>query len=111
MRVEARQVGALQCAAIERTTMATTAAATGQENKGLDFAGFCITQLVNVLFALNVIPSKVIVTATAPFLAVTLRMGVVFLICAPAFRLVPGRNRTLAFYGLLNGGLFLLLMN
>jgi O-acetylserine/cysteine efflux transporter len=91
--------------------MATAAAAAGHDSKGLDFAGFCITQLVNVLFALNVIASKVIVTATAPFLAVTLRMGLVFLICSPAFRLVPGRNRTLAFYGLLNGGLFLLLMN
>lgn len=83
--------------------MATVAAARGAESKGLDFAGFCITQLVNVLFALNVIASKVIVTATAPFLAVTMRMGVVLLICAPAFRLMPGRNKTLACYGLLNG--------
>jgi len=91
--------------------MAAVTTADGHESKGLDFAGFCITQMVNVLFALNVIASKVIVTATAPFLAVTVRMGVVFLICAPAFRLVPGRSRTLAFYGLLNGGLFLLLMN
>jgi O-acetylserine/cysteine efflux transporter len=91
--------------------MATAAAAGVHESRGLDFAGFCITQVVNVLFALNVIASKVIVSATAPFLAVTLRMGMVFLICSPAFRLVPGRNKTLAFYGLLNGGLFLLLMN
>jgi O-acetylserine/cysteine efflux transporter len=91
--------------------MATAAAAGVHESRGLDLAGFCITQVVNVLFALNVIASKVIVTATAPFLAVALRMGMVFLICSPAFRLVPGRNKTLAFYGLLNGGLFLLLMN
>lgn len=86
-------------------------AAVAENGKELDFAGLCISQLVNVLFALNVIATKVVVTATAPFLAVALRMGVVFLLCAPAFRLVPGRNRTLALYGLLNGGLFLLLLN
>ena len=91
--------------------MATAAVAGGHDDRGLDIAGFCITQVVNVLFALNVIASKITVTATAPFLAVTVRMGLVFLICLPALRLVPGRNRLLMLYGLLNGGLFLLLMN
>ena len=73
--------------------------------------GLVLTQLANVLFALNTIATKVVVDATAPLLAVMLRMGCVFLICAAGFRLVPGRNRVLALYGLLNGGLFLLLMN
>lgn len=74
-------------------------------------AGLAAALLVDVMFALNVIAMKVVVDATAPFLSVALRMGAVFLLCAPAFRPVPGRNRMLMLYGLLNGGLFLLLMN
>ncbi|SCW47133.1 O-acetylserine/cysteine efflux transporter [Sphingobium faniae] len=67
--------------------------------------------LVNVMFALNVIAMKVVVDVTAPLLSVALRMGVVFLLCAPALRKVPGRTGWLALYGFLNGGLFLLLLN
>ncbi|WP_336962645.1 DMT family transporter [Sphingobium aquiterrae] len=74
-------------------------------------AAMLIALVVNVMFALNVIAMKVVVDATAPLLSVALRMAFVFLICAPAFRFVPGRNRALAVYGLLNGGLFLLLLN
>lgn len=67
--------------------------------------------LANILFALNVIAMKVVVDASAPFLSVALRMGVVFLLCAPALRTLPGRTGWLMLYGFLNGGLFLLLLN
>lgn len=67
--------------------------------------------LANILFALNVIAMKVVVDASAPFLSVALRMGVVFLLCAPALRILPGRTGWLMLYGFLNGGLFLLLLN
>ncbi len=67
--------------------------------------------LANILFALNVIAMKVVVDASAPFLSGALRMGVVFLLCAPALRTLPGRTGWLMLYGFLNGGLFLLLLN
>lgn len=78
---------------------------------GLGGTGFMVAMLVDLMFALNVVAMKVVVDAAAPLLAVALRMGVVFLLCAVAFRLVPGRNRVLMLYGLLNGGLFPLLLN
>lgn len=74
-------------------------------------AGMILALLVNVMFALNVIAMKVVVDATAPLLSVALRMGTVFLLCAPAIRPLPGRTGWLALYGFLNGGLFLLLLN
>jgi len=73
--------------------------------------GMILALLVNVMFAFNVVAMKVIVDATAPLLSVALRMGMVFLLCAPAIRVLPGRTGWLALYGFLNGGLFLLLLN
>lgn len=67
--------------------------------------------IVNIAFGLNLIAMKVVVDATAPFLAVAVRMAIVFLLCALNFRFVPGKNGWLALYGLLNGGLFLLVLN
>lgn len=84
-------------------------AMTGSASLGM--GALMLALLVNVMFALNVIAMKVVVDATAPFLSVALRMGVVFLLCAPMFRLTPGRMKWLALYGFLNGGLFLLLLN
>ncbi|KAK0345772.1 hypothetical protein LTR94_009355 [Friedmanniomyces endolithicus] len=73
--------------------------------------GMALALLVNIMFALNVIAMKEVVDATAPLLSVALRMGTVFLICAPALRPLPGRTGWLMLYGFLNGGLFLLLLN
>ncbi|BAV63688.1 DMT family transporter [Sphingobium cloacae] len=84
-------------------------AATGQIRLGA--GALMLALLVNVMFALNVIAIKVVVDATAPLLAVSLRMGVVFLLCGFALRPTPGKVKSLALYGILNGGLFLLLMN
>lgn len=70
-----------------------------------------LAALVNIAFGLNLIAMKVVVVATGPFTASVLRMGIVLLICARWFRLIPGKTRQLALYGAVNGGLFLLLMN
>lgn len=70
-----------------------------------------VALLVNLAFALNVTAMKVVVGASAPFIAVALRMAVVFLLCLPWFRLIPGKNLALAAYGAANGGLFLLVLN
>ncbi|HKT77175.1 MAG TPA: DMT family transporter [Sphingobium sp.] len=77
----------------------------------LGMTGLLLVLLVNIMFALNVIAMKVVVDVTAPLLSVALRMGTVFLLCAPALRPLPGRTGWLALYGFLNGGLFLLLLN
>jgi len=70
-----------------------------------------LAMVVNIAFALNIVAMKVVVGATAPLLSVALRMGVVFLLCLPWFRRVPGKTLALAAYGALNGGLFLLVLN
>ena len=83
----------------------------GQGNRHFGLVAMALVLLANILFALNVIAMKVVVDASAPLLSVALRMGVVFLICAPALRVMPGRTGWLMLYGFLNGGLFLLLLN
>lgn len=77
----------------------------------LGAADLAAVLIVNIAFGLNLVAMKVVVDATAPFLAVAVRMAIVFLLCARGFRGVPGRNGWLALYGLLNGGLFLLVLN
>lgn len=82
-----------------------------QGNRHFGLVAMALVLVANILFALNVIAMKVVVDASAPLLSVALRMGVVFLICAPALRVLPGRTRWLMLYGFLNGGMFLLLLN
>jgi len=83
----------------------------GQGNRHFGLVAMALVLVANILFALNVIAMKVVVDASAPLLSVALRMGVVFLICAPALRVLRGRTRWLMLYGVLNGGMFLLLLN
>ncbi len=73
--------------------------------------GVALAMLVNVLFALNMIAMKVVVDASAPLTAVSLRMASVFLLCLPFFRVVRGKSGWLALYGIVNGGLFPLTLN
>lgn len=82
-----------------------------QGNRHFGLVAMALVLVANILFALNVIAMKVVVDASAPLLSVALRMGVVFLICAPALRVLPGRTRWLMLYGFFNGGMFLLLLN
>jgi len=67
--------------------------------------------LSNIAMGSNIVAMKVVVDALPPSLAVAVRMTVVFLLCLPWFRLVPGKNLALAAYGLLNGGICLLFIN
>ncbi|NKJ02609.1 DMT family transporter [Novosphingobium sp. SG707] len=82
-----------------------------QQHPHMGASGLAVALLVNVLFAANVIAMKVVVDATSPLWSIAARMGVVALVCAPWFRLPRGRVKVIAAYGVLNGGLFLLLMN
>lgn len=71
----------------------------------LSAIGICL------LWGINIIAAKFTVEATGPFTAAALRMILILLVCAPWLRPVAGRNGKLALFGLLNGALFLLLMN
>ncbi|NOW48199.1 O-acetylserine/cysteine efflux transporter [Novosphingobium sp. SG751A] len=82
-----------------------------QPHQPMGASGLAVALLVNVLFAANVIAMKVVVDATSPLWSIAARMGVVALVCAPWFRIPRGRVHVIAAYGVLNGGLFLLLMN
>lgn len=82
-----------------------------QRHPHMGASGLAVALLVNVLFAANVIAMKVVVDATSPLWSIAARMAVVALVCAPWFRLPRGRVKVIAAYGVLNGGLFLLLMN
>lgn len=75
------------------------------------FRHLALAVTINVFFALNMIAMKEVVDATGPFVSLSMRMGVVALICAPFLRRVPGRTRYLLLYGALNGGLFGLAQN
>ena len=82
-----------------------------QQHPHMGASGLVVALLVNVLFAANVIAMKVVVDATSPLWSIAARMAVVALVCSPWFRLPRGRVKVIAAYGVLNGGLFLLLMN
>jgi O-acetylserine/cysteine efflux transporter len=66
---------------------------------------------MNILWGLNIVAMKVTVGATAPFMAGSIRLAAVFLICLPFMRRIPGRTRMLALLGLINGGIFVLFFN
>lgn len=70
-----------------------------------------VAALMNLLWGLNIIAVKMGVEATTPLVASTLRMAIVFTICAPALRLVPGRMGTVLLLGLLNGAAFMIAVN
>ena len=74
-------------------------------------SGIAVALLINAMFALNVTAMKVVVDASAPLTAAAARMTVVGLLCLPWLRRAPGQTRWLMLYGLINGGMFLLLMN
>jgi O-acetylserine/cysteine efflux transporter len=70
-----------------------------------------VALVMNLLWGLNIVAVKMAVEATSPSVASLLRMTIVFAICAPALRLVPGRMGTILLLGLANGALFMILTN
>jgi len=70
-----------------------------------------VALLINLTWGLNIIAVKMAVVATAPFAAGGLRQFIVFLVCLPFFRWMPGRMRPLLLLAFLNGALFLVFTN
>ncbi len=66
---------------------------------------------MNLLWGFNIIAVKTAVEAMPPMTAGLLRQLVVFLVCAAALRIVPGRMRALIALGVLSGGLFYVAIN
>lgn len=74
-------------------------------------ADYTVALAMNLLWGLNIVATKVCVTATAPFMAGSIRLAAVGLICLPWLKPPRGRAGKLALLGLLNGGLFVIFMN
>lgn len=70
-----------------------------------------IIVMMNLFWGLNIIAVKESVDHIAPLTAGLLRQVMVFAICAPALRIVPGRMVALTLLGILTGGLFYLVIN
>ena len=67
--------------------------------------------VINLVWGLNIVAVKMSVMAIPPFAAGGLRLLVVLLVCSSYLRIVPGRMRLLLTLGLLNGALFLIVIN
>jgi len=70
-----------------------------------------VALVINIMWGLNIIASKMAVEAIGPFTAVALRQAVVFIVCFTALRIVPGRMRPLLLLGVLSGAAFLVIIN
>ena len=70
-----------------------------------------VAVMMNVLWGMNIIAVKMGVQAIGPFTAATLRQAIVFVVCASALRIVPGKMRELVLLGILSGGVFYILVN
>lgn len=78
---------------------------------GMGPRDFAVAAAMNILWGLNIIAVKMAVDAVEPFTAALLRQLLVFAICLPALRIVPGRMRALLALGALSGGLFYVAIN
>lgn len=74
-------------------------------------ADLAVVAAVNLAWGMNIIAVKATVGATAPFAAAAIRLIAVALLCAPWLRPPPGRAGALLLFGVVNGALFLWLMN
>lgn len=66
---------------------------------------------MNLLWGLNIIAMKIAVGALGPFTTGAVRFVLLSLLCLPWLRHAPERRRLLILLGLINGGLFVALMN
>ncbi|MDT9600737.1 DMT family transporter [Sphingosinicella rhizophila] len=74
-------------------------------------ADIFVALVMNLLWGLNIIAIKMSVDQVPPTTAAFLRLSIVFLVCLPWLRIVPGRMRALLLLGLLTGCLFFLVIN
>jgi O-acetylserine/cysteine efflux transporter len=78
---------------------------------GFGWRDILVALAMNVLWGLNIIAIKVSVDAVSPLTAALLRQAIVFIVCATALQIVPGKMRALTAIGLLTGGAFYAAMN
>lgn len=79
--------------------------------KSLGARDLMVATVMNILWGLNIIAVKMAVDVIAPMTAAALRQAIVFIVCASALRIVPGRMRALIALGLLSGGIFYIFTN
>ena len=78
---------------------------------GLSARDLAVAGVMNLMWGLNLIAVKMSVELVSPLTAAALRQIMVFLICLPALKVVPGKMRELIGLGLLSGALFYVLVN
>lgn len=67
--------------------------------------------LINLMWGLNIVAVKLSVDLIAPFTAAFLRQAMVFLLCLPWLRIVPGRMTVLLVLGIVAGAMFFIPLN
>ena len=80
-------------------------------SSGLGARDLLVAAAMNILWGLNMIAVKLTVATVAPLTAAFLRQVIVLVVCAGAFRVVPGRMRPLLLLALLSGALFYIPIN
>lgn len=86
------------------------------ERKRASAAGFAADDLIaiiliNLMWGLNIVAVKLSVDLIAPFTAAFLRQAIVFLLCLPWLRIVPGRMRIVLLLGAVGGAMFFIPLN
>jgi O-acetylserine/cysteine efflux transporter len=86
------------------------------ERERASAAGFAADDLVaivliNLMWGLNIVAVKLSVDLIAPFTAAFLRQAMVFVLCLPWLRIVPGRMRILLTLGAIAGATFFIPLN
>lgn len=67
--------------------------------------------LINLMWGLNIVAVKLSVDLIAPFTAAFLRQAVVFILCLPWLRIVPGRMMILLTLAVIAGAIFFIPLN
>lgn len=70
-----------------------------------------ILLLINLMWGLNIVAVKLSVDLVEPFTAAFLRQAVVFVLCLPWLRIVPGRMMILLALGVIAGAIFFIPLN
>jgi O-acetylserine/cysteine efflux transporter len=70
-----------------------------------------VAAVMNLLWGMNIIAVKMAVIEIPPLTAALLRQAVVLLVCFSWLRVVPGRMKALAGFGMLTGGIYFLVIN
>lgn len=74
-------------------------------------AHFAFLLLINFAWGVNIVPTKLMFEHFEPVTAAVVRFAMVFVICAPALRPVPGQMRLIALTALIGGAIMFTLNN